>query len=193
MAQLNLVLLSLLALLALAGCGTDITLRNSTPKVVHTAQLGSPAVFFLDKVQVPVLKKDRIGKIRAVSDAQWSWVYTKSDLSAWADAEWAAFFRHYGHTMVLTPKKSDYGVLCDVTEIYAEKFTPYSGPAKFVGHCSMRVTITRTGSGETVFARELKKAYSVAVNEGAATDEAAYNHCLSTAFQLCLEDIVLPQ
>lgn len=187
--------LILLALFFLAGCSSTLVLRNANVKVAEQANLGSPAVFFLDKVVVPVLPDEKIGKIRAIADGQWSWVKTQSDLSAWADKEWEIFFRRHGQTMVTDPKKSDYHVLCDVVKIYAEKFNEYMGAHKFAAHVVMRVTIKRASDGNSVYAKEIKQSFAVTIPvEGLenAGDEAIYNYCLSAVFQNCLEKIRLP-
>lgn len=187
--------LILLALFFLAGCSSTLVLRNANVKVAEQANLGSPAVFFLDKVVVPVLPDGKIGKIRAIADGQWSWVKTQSDLSAWADKEWEIFFRRHGQTMVTDPKKSDYHVLCDVVKIYAEKFNEYMGAHKFAAHVVMRVTIKRASDGNSVYAKEIKQSFAVTIPvEGLenAGDEAIYNYCLSAVFQNCLEKIRLP-
>ncbi|MBR5623896.1 hypothetical protein IKW72_02655 [bacterium] len=185
----------LLASAFLTGCATDITLRNAQVKVTESAKLGSPAVFFLDKVATPLLVNDRIGKIRAVADGQWNWVKTKSDLSLWADREWETFLQRHGQTFVTDPARSNYHILCDVSKIYLEKFNEYLGAHKFASHVVMRVTITRSDNGSTVYSKELKQSYAVTIPvEGleSAGDEAIYNHCLSAVFQNCLEKIVLP-
>ena len=187
--------LILFALLFLAGCSSTLVLRNANVKVAEQANLGSPAVFFLDKVVVPVLPDGKIGKIRAIADGQWSWVKTQSDLSVWADKEWENFFRRHGQTMVTDPKKSDYHVLCDVVKIYAEKFNEYMGAHKFAAHVVMRVTIKRASDGNSVYAKEIKQSFAVTIPvEGLenAGDEAIYNYCLSAVFQNCLEKIRLP-
>ena len=187
--------LILFALLFLSGCSSTLVLRNANVKVAEQANLGSPAVFFLDKVVVPVLPDGKIGKIRAIADGQWSWVKTQSDLSAWADKEWEIFFRRHGQTMVTDPKKSDYHVLCDVVKIYAEKFNEYMGAHKFAAHVVMRVTIKRASDGNSVYAKEIKQSFAVTITvEGLenAGDEAIYNYCLSAVFQNCLEKIRLP-
>ena len=187
--------LILFALLFLSGCSSTLVLRNANVKVAEQANLGSPAVFFLDKVVVPVLPDGKIGKIRAIADGQWSWVKTQSDLSVWADKEWENFFRRHGQTMVTDPKKSDYHVLCDVVKIYAEKFNEYMGAHKFAAHVVMRVTIKRASDGNSVYAKEIKQSFAVTIPvEGLenAGDEAIYNYCLSAVFQNCLEKIRLP-
>ena len=186
---------SLILSLLLVGCTSSITLKNASVKVAEHSDLGAPAVFFLDKVETPVLVDKRIGKIRAIADGQWSWVRTDSDLSAWAEKEWETFFRRHGQTMVTDPRKSDYHVLCDVKNIYAEKFNEYLGAHKFASHVVMRVTITRAANKSTVYAKELRQSFAVTVPvEGleSAGDEAIYNHCLSAVFQNCLEKISLP-
>lgn len=186
---------SLILCLLLAGCTSSITLKNANIKAAESANLGAPAVFFLDKVKVPVLTDKRIGKIRAIADGQWSWVRTDSDLSLWAEKEWENFMRRHGQTMVLDPKKSDYHVLCDIEKIYAEKFNEYLGAHKFASHVIMRVTIQRASDGYSVYAKELRESYAVTIPvEGLenAGDEAIYNHCLSAVFQKCLEKIRLP-
>jgi hypothetical protein len=187
--------LILFALLFLLGCSSTLVLRNADVKVAEQAYLGSPAVFFLDKVVVPVLPDGRIGKIRAIADGQWSWVKTQSDLSAWADKEWENFMRRHGQTMVTDPKKSDYHVLCDVVKIYAEKFNEYMGAHKFAAHVVMRVTIKRASDGNSVYAKEIRQSFAVTVPVKGlenAGDEAIYNYCLSAVFQNCLEKIRLP-
>ena len=187
--------LILLALLFHSGCSSTLVLRNANVKVAEQANLGSPAVFFLDKVVVPVLPDGKIGKIRAIADGQWSWVKTQSDLSAWADKEWENFFRRHGQTMVTDPKKSDYHVLCDVVKIYAEKFNEYMGAHKFAAHVVMRVTIKRASDGNSVYAKEIKQSFAVTIPvEGLenAGDEAIYNYCLAAVFQNCVEKIRLP-
>jgi len=187
--------LIIFALLFLSGCSSTLVLRNANVKVAEQANLGSPAVFFLDKVVVPVLPDGKIGKIRAIADGQWSWVKTQSDLSVWADKEWENFFRRHGQTMVTDPKKSDYHVLCDVVKIYAEKFNEYMGAHKFAAHVVMRVTIKRASDGNSVYAKEIKQSFAVTIPvEGLenAGDEAIYNYCLSAVFQNCLEKIRLP-
>ncbi|MBP5627703.1 hypothetical protein J6X96_06030 [bacterium] len=187
--------LILFALLFLLGCSSTLVLRNADVKVAEQADLGSPAVFFLDKVVVPVLPDGRIGKIRAIADGQWSWVKTQSDLSAWADKEWEIFLRRHGQTMVTDPKKSDYHVLCDVVKIYAEKFNEYMGAHKFAAHVVMRVTIKRASDGNSVYAKEIRQSFAVTVPVKGlenAGDEAIYNYCLSAVFQNCLEKIRLP-
>ena len=194
MAQRGLAVLLLGALLFLTGCGTDIVLRNSLVSPAETAQLGAPSVFFLDKVGVPVLEDYRIGKIRAVSDAQWSWVHTKSDLSLWAEKEWENFLQRHGQSMIKSRRGCEYEIVCDIERIYVERFYSYTEHSRFAAHVVMRVNIKRISDGKVVYFNRLKNSFAMMISHhvlGKMSDEAAYNYCLSVVFQGCLEKIVL--
>lgn len=182
------------AALLLAACSHTVPLHNVAVNVPKTARVGTAGSrFFIDTINVPYRRDQRLGVKRSLAGDYWARVYSSGDLAKWADNEWRAFLTRHGHTVVERYRDADYIVTCDIIEISADKKYDWIWDDDFSGSVKMTVKIIERATGKPVFYRTLRGDHFVqrrGLYED-ASDTDMLLLCASTAFQKALEQISL--
>jgi hypothetical protein len=185
---------SLLLLITISGCSTELVLRNANINAKSKAHLNQKqSTYFIDYIVVPRMFKERIGKKRSYTGRFLSWVYTdQSHLEKWCENEWEIFLKRHGNIVISDFDKADYTVKCDVTKIWTEKKWQWKYNDGFSAHIIMNVKIIERLTGRKVFSKTLESDFNTErayERNNEISDEQMFNYCLSTCFQNALEKI----
>jgi len=181
-------------LLFCTACSHQLVLHNTPVPIKQTAKLGTPASVFVDRVHVPFILQNQIGRKKNFAGDFLAWIKTDSDMAAWAENEINSFLKRHGHTIVSDLKKADYILICDVTDIKAEKRNRWDNNDTFNSTIELNMKIKKVREGITVFNRLYATSYNAVrmkEKEAANPDEKMLNYCLSMVFQKALEQVRL--
>jgi ABC-type uncharacterized transport system auxiliary subunit len=186
----RLALLSLCCVLA--ACSASIDLQNRPVTMPSQAQFGSPSsAVFVDRVVLPQFRKGRIGAAYTPAHAHLRYITTDTDIAKWLQNEWYAFLARHGHHPVEHVDQADYVVDCRINTLRIESISHWADPEQFHAVVDLAMKITDRRAGAVVVDRRWQAHYntdrSIMSDE---SDEDIYNHCLSSAFQKALEQIV---
>ena len=179
-----------------SACSQQITLHSTPISLKQTAVISTPARYFVDRINTPILYQNQLGKKRNFAGQFLAWIETDSDLSAWAEQEWSSFLMRHGAVIVPRRSEADFNVVCDVLFISVDKKNHVSGDDTFFADLKLKIKIKHLPDNATVYDNTFSTRFNTerpSEQEASMPDDRMLNYCLSMVFQKALEQIRLSQ